>query len=142
MKNLITLLSLALCMVFANTSFAVVGPAAPVLDENTELNEKVIPQEMTKKELRQQKKIKKFQKKLQKMQDKGQGVDFSDPVNKWMWFWIFGWGLALLLSILVPIIFLSGGTGIGGAVGLAAAIGLIGLFGTVSLIIWLIKKFA
>ncbi len=140
MKNLVTLLCFTLCLVLTNSAFAVVGPAAPVANDNTEVTENVIPQKMTKKELRKQKKIKKFQKKLRKMQDKAQGVDFSDPVDKWMWFWIFGWGLGLILSILVPTIFLSGG--LGGAFGALALISLVWLFGTISLIIWLIKKFS
>ncbi len=96
-------------------------------------------QKLTKKELRQQKRM---EKRLKKMQKKG--IDFSDPVDKWMWYWIFGWGTALLLSIIGTFVFagtytLGAGFGIGGILFLLSS--LAGLFGSVSLVIWLIKKF-
>ena len=67
---------------------------------------------------------KKFAKKQAKVGDAG--VDFSDPVDKWMWFWIFGWGLAILL----------------GLVGLGTLGWIVGVAGTVALILWLVKKFS
>ncbi len=140
MKNLITLLCLSLCLVVANNAFAVVAPAAPVTNAQTEISNDVT-KELTKKE---QKKLKKLQKRLDKMQAKGQDVDFSDPVQKWMWFWIFGWSAAILLSIIGAVVAvggaLSGGFGIGAILVLLGW--LAGLFGTVSLIIWLVKKFS
>ena len=84
------------------------------------------------------KKAAKLDKKLQKLQKKMEnkiakksanadgGVDFSDPVDKWMWFWIFGWGLAILL----------------GLVGLGTLGWIVGVAGTVALILWLVKKFS
>ena len=63
------------------------------------------------------------------------GIDFQDPVNKWMWFWIFGWGAGLLLSILGAATLFSGG----GILWILSY--LCWLFGTVSLVIWLVKKF-
>jgi hypothetical protein len=60
----------------------------------------------------------------------GNKVDFQTEPDKWMWFWIFGWGLAIILSILgvfIPFIYWIGY--------------LCGLAGTVCLVIWLLKKF-
>jgi beta-lactamase regulating signal transducer with metallopeptidase domain len=57
-------------------------------------------------------------------------IDFKDPVEKWLWFGIFGWGASILLYILayaVPFLWILGA--------------LAGLFGTVCIVIWLIKKF-
>ena len=74
---------------------------------------------------------------------KGNRVDFSDPVDKWMWFWIFGWAAGLLLSILA-VAFATGGV-YGGGFGIAAILAtfswLAWLFGTVALVVWLVKKF-
>lgn len=57
----------------------------------------------------------------------------NDPVDKWFWFWIIGWGTGLLLSIL------TGGALAGGGIGIIW----FSLFvlGSISLIIWLLKKF-
>ena len=106
---------------------------------------------LTKEQFKQAKKLEKKQKrterrmaKLQKFMKskKGQKMlgGLDDPVDKWFWFWIFGWGAAIVLAVLVPLLFLSGG--LGGAALLTLLISLVGLFGTVSLIIWLVKKFA
>jgi len=59
----------------------------------------------------------------------------GDPVDKWFWFWIIGWGAGILLTAILPQ-FASLGW-------LFQLIGsLAGVFGTVSLVVWLIKKFA
>ena len=86
-----------------------------------------------------EKKLNKLGKKLEKKMAKKQAkvgdtdVDFEDPVDKWMWFWIFGWGAGLVLSIL-------------SLATLGGFLGVLGLlawtFGTVALIIWLVKKFS
>lgn len=67
----------------------------------------------------------------------------GDPVDKWFWFWIIGWGAGILLTALFPIIFFSGGLS-GVSIGwLFILLGsLAWIFGTVSLVVWLIKKFA
>jgi hypothetical protein len=75
------------------------------------------------------KKVAKLQKRFAK---DGAKVDFQDPVNKWMWFWLFGWGIGLILQTLFW-----GGVFSGG---LWALSGLFWLAGTVCLIIWLLKK--
>lgn len=73
-------------------------------------------------------------KKLTKIQKrffgKGQKVDFQDPVEKWKWFWIFGWAAGLVLYSI-------------GWVGVSPLwyLGyLCWVAGTVCLIIWLLKK--
>ena len=57
----------------------------------------------------------------------------SDPVDKWFWIWVIGWGLGLVLTL----IFAGAVTG--------AAIGIIWLLafgvGSVALVLWLVKKF-
>ncbi len=68
------------------------------------------------------------------------GIDLQDPVNKWMWFWILGWGAGLVLTIIAAATVASGSVGSFGLVyGLAS---LAFLFGTISLIVWLVKKFS
>src|SRR5687768_10015647 len=62
------------------------------------------------------------------------GLD--DPVDKWFWFWIIGWGAAIVFSILAAASS-AGGFGILGALSL-----LFGLGGTVALIVWLVQKFS
>jgi hypothetical protein len=74
-----------------------------------------------KKEFKAEKRMAKFEKLFKK------AIDLKDPVNKWMWFWIFGWGASIVLLALPGVWILSS---------------LAGLFGTVSLVIWLVKKFA
>ena len=77
-----------------------------------------------KKEFKAEKKATKLQKMFKK------AFDFSDPVNKWLWFAIVCWGAAVILSLL-PF-----------AVGLWYLYGLVGTAGTVFFIVWLVKKFA
>jgi hypothetical protein len=84
--------------------------------------------------------------KLQKRFGNGKAIDLQDPVNKWMWFWIFGWGAGLLLFIIGGVVAVGGAaSGSGAGFGVGAIFSLLGvlcsLFGTVSLVIWLVKKF-
>jgi ABC-type multidrug transport system fused ATPase/permease subunit len=93
----------------------------------------------------------KFAKKLAKMERRfekfaSKGVDFKDPIKKWMWFWIFGWAAALVLFIVavaVAAAAVTTTTGVSAGFGAAGIIYLLGylcgLFGSVSLIIWLVK---
>ncbi len=90
-------------------------------------------QKAEKKQVRTQKRIALVQKYLAKKMTK-KAIDFKDPVNKWLWFGVFGWGAGLVLWII--------------AAGVSSGFGLIGvlaslawLFGTVSFVIWLVKKF-
>jgi hypothetical protein len=87
-------------------------------------------QKLERKEVRQQKRIAMVQKMMGKNMAK-KAIDFQDPVNKWLWFAIFGFGIAIVLSILVS----AGGWGLWWLAYLA------GIFGTVAFVIWLLKKF-
>jgi len=78
-----------------------------------------------------------------KLFKKGNRVDFSHPVDKWMWFWIFGWAAGLLLSIIAAAVTTGGiysGSFGAGAV-LFTFAWLAWLFGSVCLVVWLVKKF-
>ena len=81
--------------------------------------------------------------KFKMFKKKGNRVDFSDPVDKWMWFWIFGWAAGLLLSILAAAV--TTGSIYSGSFGFGAILftfaWLAWLFGSVCLIVWLVKKF-
>ena len=54
-------------------------------------------------------------------------IDFRDPVDKWMWFWIFAWGIGLVILFLPGVWVLSS---------------LFFLVGLICLIVWLVKKFS
>lgn len=68
------------------------------------------------------------------------GID--DPVDKWFWYWLLGWGGALVISILFWSL---AGSGAGFYSGTWLIFGLLSTLlwigGTVALIIWLINKF-
>jgi hypothetical protein len=83
---------------------------------------------------------KKAVKLVQKVADIG-GI--GHPTDKWFWYWIIGWGAGILLTALVPAIAFSGGLS-GASLGwLFLLLGsLAWVFGTVSLVVWLVKKFA
>jgi hypothetical protein len=59
---------------------------------------------------------------------------FSDSVDRWFWFWVIGWGAGILLSILAGGVFTSGVIGILWFTLFVA--------GSVSLVMWLVKKFS
>ena len=61
----------------------------------------------------------------------------SDPVDKWFWFWIIGWGAGIVLSILAAATVTGGGFG---ALWLLAS--LAWLAGSIALIVWLVQKFS
>lgn len=65
-------------------------------------------------------------KKMAKSHNKALG-GLNDPVDKWFWFWIIGWGAAILLTFSISTWYLSS---------------LFWLAGTVCGIIWIVKKFA
>ncbi len=138
MKNIITLLSFALCLLMANTSFAVV--ATTTTTTTTEVAaEETTP--MSQKEMRKQAKL---QKKLAKLEKKMADGPFDDDVKKWRNFWLMGWGIGILLLIIGTVTAVggafSGGFGIGAVLYILG--GLVFTFGSISLIVWLIKQFA
>ena len=94
-------------------------------------------QKIERKQVRTQKRIGMVQKFMTKKMAKN-AVDFQDPVNKWLWFGVFGWGAGLLLWIIAAAVVTGGGFLGGGFLGLLAS--LCWLFGTVAFVIWLVKK--
>ena len=64
-------------------------------------------------------------------QDRIEGI--GDSTDRWFWFWVIGWGAGLLLTIL------SGGSLATGALGIFWILSF--AIGSVSLIIWLLKRF-
>lgn len=123
MKNFLALFLIAVFMTLGQTAYAV-KPASGAAEKA----EKTLSKKELKKQERLEKRLAKAEKKAA-----ASDVDFEDPVDKWMWFWIFGWGANLALSVVSIII----GIPLLGTLGYLA-----GVFGTVSLIIWLIKKFS
>lgn len=93
--------------------------------------------------------IEKFQQKIAKKLQKANpnpGVDFKDPVKKWLWYGLTGWVAAVALYIVSAVVGVGSVTaGTGAGLGLAGILGLIGglvgLAGTVCFVIWLVKKF-
>jgi hypothetical protein len=79
------------------------------------------------------------------------GVDFSDPVKKWLWYALSGWAAGILLYIIATVVgvgsvasatttgAVSTGFGISGILWLVG--GLLSLAGTICFVIWLVKKF-
>ena len=135
MKNIATLFAFV-CLLFVSQSAYAVNTATIVNGETiesiaTEDGAITLSKKATKKLARLEKRVAKMQKKAA-----AQDIDFSDDTQKWMWFWIFGWALAIILPIIGVAIGGLGGFGILSVLGL-----LLGLFGTVSLVIWLVKKF-
>ncbi len=95
---------------------------------------------LEKKQLRMDRKMAKMEKFLSSKKGQKMLGGLDDPVDKFFWYWVIAWGAGIVLSILVPAIFLSGG--LGGATALLLLSTLVWLAGTVALVIWLVKKFA
>jgi hypothetical protein len=97
---------------------------------------------------RKQKRTAKKMARLQKFMSskKGQKMmgGLDDPVDKFFWYWVIGWGAAIVLTIIASAIAVGGAFSGGfGAAWILALLGsLVGLAGTICLVIWLIKKFA
>lgn len=122
-----------------------------------DLVEKAFPTdvELTPKQLKKKAKLEKAITKVQKRVDKinakralkgKAAIDFSDPVKKWMWFWILGWGAGLILAIVAGIVAAGSVTsgsvsGLGGASLISLLSVLCWLAGTVAGVIWLVKLF-
>ncbi len=107
---------------------------------------------ISKKEARMAKRMERAQKRMNRLMarvdrflakrglDRPAGMDLQDPVKKWMWFWILGWGAAIVFYILASVLVVgTGGAGFGVATLLSLLGSICGLFGTVSLIMWIVK---
>ena len=101
MKKIEAQLFLAVMALFL--SFSTVQ-AAVALDVNAAPTamEVVDKKDIDKKALKKQKRMKKLEKFAKKMEKKFQkrGIDFGDETEKWLWYAIIAFGLALLLSVL------------------------------------------
>jgi hypothetical protein len=136
-----------LLMLVSMFCFATTQPVLAITSSTATTTEMIANQSKElKKEFNTQKKMNKIERFFAK-----RAMDFSDPVKKWLWFWVLGWAAALVLFIIAAVVAAaavttvsstgavsSGGFGIAGILWLIGW--LAGLFGTVSLIIWFIKK--
>jgi len=159
MKRIIFTSGLFLALLFGLSQMAIAasavsltkkGKTETITQQNGKSSAFVPGENLTK---RQERRLKRGERRLNKLEKKlnkrgkslkALGIDLSDPVNKWMWYWIFGWGAALVLYIIASAIATGGvysGTGFGAAILFATLGWIIGLLGTVALIIWLVKKF-
>lgn len=156
MKFKSLLIMLGLAFIIQGSMFA--SPDAVNLEDHKEgiisLEDAGAMHMWTKNEMKEAKKLERAQKRTQKKMAKFQkfmdsklgqkmmgGMD--DPVDKWFWYWVIGWGAAIVLIIIgsaITVGTLGAGFGIGSIFFLIGW--LAGLFGSVSLIIWLIKKFS
>ena len=138
-------ISLFLFLLFAIGSMAVVPPTES--EKANETKTEILSKKEIKKQARQEKRMERHQKRMAKIQEwlnnKGLDIDLQDPVEKWMWFWIFSWGAGLILGIIAAAS-ITGGI-YSGSFGIAALLGTIGwlcwLAGLAFLVIWLVKKF-
>lgn len=97
---------------------------------------KVLKQE-ERKQLRMERRMARLEKFMNsKMGQKLLG-GLSDPVDKFFWYWVIGWGVGIVFSILAAATLLSGGFSILWLIAYLAY-----LAGSVSLIVWLVKKFS
>jgi len=129
MKNICALFGIFTLLLFSSNTLLAVKPV-----KNTPSAQEV-SKELTEKETKKIQKLeKRMNKRMEKMNAKANaGIDFDDPVDKWMWFWIFAWGLGLgvaFLDVFLTIGFLSF---------LSSALF---VFGFVALVLWLVKKFS
>ena len=139
MRNLkfFTLLFLAAFLLVAPKAEAVVA----VEGETAVVEAPTLTKQQERQVAKMEKRMERYEKRLAKRGQSMDDVDFSDPVKKWMWFWIFGWAGGLILSVVAGVVAVgtltAGGLGIAGILWLLAS--LAWLFGTVSLVVWLVK---
>ena len=141
-------LVLGLQTTFANTAPAVQNGIEPVMADEYTNHSSVDASDM--KVIKKEKKglgniITWIKEKVNKVVKKfAQLGGLSDPVDKWFWYWLMGWGAGLLLSI-ISVAAVTGSI-YGGGFTIWWILGILSylawLFGTVALIVWLIKKFA
>lgn len=133
MKNIAKLFAFVCLLFVSQSAYAVktVTAISPVTLETTATTTTLSKKDV-KKQARLEKRIAKIEKKAA-----AQDIDFYDDTEKWMWFWIFFWAVALALLIVGGVLSALGGFGLfSGLASLSA------LLGTISLIIWLVKMFA
>ena len=127
-KHTFLLLAFALLFTAASNSPLRASTALSPTEMRTGWEQKLresIPEQSKKTSLKTTKRLERLAKRLERV-TKGNGgeVDFSDPVDKWLWFGLFGLGIGIVVAIL----------------GLGGVGGLIGFLGVVCLVIWILKK--
>lgn len=130
MKKLLFLFATLSMVLGICTDLMAVKPVKNTPSQETESIE--LTDKQAKKMQKLEKRIEKRIKKLEVKADKAE-VDFDDPVEKWMWFWIFSWGLGLAALLVAQIV-------LDGLFGFIA--GALFIFGFVALVLWLVKTFA
>lgn len=146
-KSLLLLFAVAMMMPCLSTGSPVINT-----EDNAEglisMNEMVADKVLTAQEL---KVLKKEEKKLVRMERRMERVEkfmqsklgqkllggLDDPVDKFFWFWIIGWGAGIILTVIAAAALTTGTFGV-----LWLLAYLAWLAGSISLIIWLVKKFS
>ena len=145
------MLRVFVCSLIIGLSFPVYA-VTPVKYENVTIEElitqtkiaqqKVEVTQLSKKEKKKynrvNRKLSKLEHKLQKRKKKRKSaIDLRDPVEKWKWYWILGWGAAIALVVTAAVLGLVT-TGVLYRLLIITA-SLAGIFGTISLVMWLIR---
>jgi hypothetical protein len=147
LKSLLFLVTLALLL----PSLSYATPAVNTEDHQAgivTMDEMVADKVLTAQELKTLKKEEKKQVRMERRMERvekfmnsklGQKLlgGLDDPVDKFFWFWIIGWGAGIVLTIIASAALTSGSFGV-----LWLLAYLAWLAGSVSLIVWLVKKFS
>jgi len=144
---LLTLIFLALLL----PSISIASPAVNTEDNPAGLvamDQMVIDQALTTQEIKTLKKEEKNQvrtehrmARFEKFMNSKMGQKLlgglDDPIDKWFWYWVIGWGAGILFSIIASAVITGGGFGILWLVAYLCYLG-----GSVALILWLVNKFS
>ncbi len=126
MKQKLIYLLASLAMILLNPVVHHAATAVSPQEMRTGLAEKLRsnPETLVNTEMKASKRLKRLARRLErKMARHGMQVDFSDPVDQWLWYGVFGLGIAILLS------FFNFGLG-----------GLIAFLALVCLVVWVVKR--
>ena len=118
MKAILLLLIGAFSLATVSPTFAITSVATTSTTSATTIAQQ---NANLKNEFKMQKKASKFQRLLQKA-----GIDFKDPVEKWLWIGLLLWLIGAVMWALPNVWYLAG---------------LVTLAGTICIIVWLVKKF-
>ena len=108
-----------------------------VADKTLTAQELKVLQKEEKKQIRMERRMERVEKFMSSKLGQKLLGGLDDPVDKWFWFWIIGWGAGIVLTIIASAALASGTFGV-----LWLLAYLAWLAGSVSLIIWLVKKFS